>query len=80
VGLKGVPFPPSPSQDSLGQAIEECTHIVPDGLLIFFPSYKLMEKLSARWKSTGQWQRIAKKKPIYSGKAVPPGILSLDAD
>ncbi|GAQ79169.1 Helicase [Klebsormidium nitens] len=53
-------------QDSLGLAIEECARIVPDGLLIFFPSYKLMEKLSARWKSTGQWKRINKQKPIYS--------------
>lgn len=55
-------------QDSLGLAIEECARIVPDGLLVFFPSYKLMEKLSARWKSTGQWKRITKQKPLYSGE------------
>lgn len=36
-------------QDSLGQLLLAVAATVPDGLLLFLPSYALMEKLSKRW-------------------------------
>lgn len=36
-------------QDSLGQLLLATASTVPDGLLLFLPSYALMEKLSKRW-------------------------------
>lgn len=52
-------------QDALGQSLEEICKIVPGGALIFFPSYKLMEKLCDRWRKTGQWSRLNARKPLF---------------
>eukprot|EP00850_Spirogloea_muscicola_P004440 SM000019S04984 [mRNA] locus=s19:321229:329309:- [translate_table: standard] len=52
-------------QDSLGKLLEDCSSIVPDGLLVFFTSYKLLDKLCVRWHTTGQWSRINAKKPLF---------------
>ncbi|XP_074378910.1 regulator of telomere elongation helicase 1 homolog isoform X2 [Apium graveolens] len=54
----------------LGNAIVNFARIVPDGLLIFFPSYYLLDKLIAYWKNTNNpnstnstiWERICKHK------------------
>ncbi|GJN34573.1 hypothetical protein PR202_gb23249 [Eleusine coracana subsp. coracana] len=40
-------------QDELGASLEEICRIVPGGALVFFPSYKLLDKLKARWTRTG---------------------------
>ncbi|PPR81757.1 hypothetical protein GOBAR_AA38960 [Gossypium barbadense] len=53
------------SQDSLGKSLEEIFKIVPGGCLIFFPSYKLMKKLSDRWHNTGQWSQLKARKPLF---------------
>ncbi|KAK6778979.1 hypothetical protein RDI58_025697 [Solanum bulbocastanum] len=53
-------------QDALGTSLEEICKIVPGGCLVFFPSYKLMDKLSSRWKETGQWARLNARKPIFT--------------
>ena len=37
-------------QDSIGQAVLQCCRVIPDGVLLFLPSYSLMERLEARWK------------------------------
>lgn len=55
-------------KDALGTSLDEICKIVPGGCLVFFPSYKLMEKLSSRWKETGQWARLNARKPIFIGK------------
>ncbi|KAI3745621.1 hypothetical protein L6452_08022 [Arctium lappa] len=52
-------------QDSLGTSLEEICKVVPGGCLVFFPSYKLMEKLRSRWSETGQWSRLNAQKPIF---------------
>jgi len=36
-------------QDSLGQLLLGVATTVPDGVLLFLPSYALMDKLSKRW-------------------------------
>lgn len=55
----------------LGNAIVNFARIVPDGLLVFFPSYYLLEQCISCWKTTDQqklsnsttiWERICKHK------------------
>lgn len=52
-------------QDSLGASIEKICEIVPGGALVFFPSYKLLEKLRSRWVQTGQWSRLDAQKSLF---------------
>ncbi|GAA0138642.1 DNA helicase [Lithospermum erythrorhizon] len=52
-------------QDELGESLEAIFKVVPGGCLVFFPSYKLMEKLCSRWKVTGQWSRLKAQKFIF---------------
>ncbi|OVA09158.1 ATP-dependent helicase [Macleaya cordata] len=40
-------------QDELGASLEEICKIVPGGALVFFPCYKLMEKLQKPWEPRG---------------------------
>ncbi|XP_058098589.1 uncharacterized protein LOC131243331 isoform X2 [Magnolia sinica] len=52
-------------QDALGVSLEEICKIVPGGALVFFPSYKLLEKLRTRWVQTGQWSRLNAQKSLF---------------
>ncbi|KAF8026326.1 hypothetical protein BT93_F2958 [Corymbia citriodora subsp. variegata] len=52
-------------QDALGKTLEEIFKIVPGGTLVFFPSYKLMEKLCSRWHETGQWSQLSARKSLF---------------
>ncbi|XP_073220587.1 uncharacterized protein [Cicer arietinum] len=52
-------------QDAVGRSLEEIFKIVPGGCLVFFPSYKLMEKLRNRWSETGQWSRLNAEKSLF---------------
>ncbi|KAF5455624.1 hypothetical protein F2P56_025180 [Juglans regia] len=52
-------------QDAVGRSLEEIFKIVPGGCLVFFPSYKLMEKLCKRWCETGQWSQLNAKKSLF---------------
>ncbi|KAJ3692879.1 hypothetical protein LUZ60_011974 [Juncus effusus] len=52
-------------QDSLGVSLEEICKVVPGGALVFFPSYKLLEKLQTRWSLTGQWSKLNAQKPVF---------------
>lgn len=36
-------------QDALGNALLQYARIVPGGMLAFFPSYGLMDKMHSRW-------------------------------
>ncbi|KAF7814283.1 regulator of telomere elongation helicase 1-like protein isoform X1 [Senna tora] len=58
-------------KQELGNAIVNLARIVPDGLLVFFPSYYLLDQCIACWKSmnnvnsTSIWERICRhKKPV----------------
>ncbi|XP_056847234.1 regulator of telomere elongation helicase 1 homolog isoform X2 [Raphanus sativus] len=58
-------------KQELGNAIVNFSRVVPDGLLVFFPSYYLMDRCIAFWKdgshrnSMTVWERICKlKKPV----------------
>jgi len=55
-------------KDALGKSLEEIFKIVPGGCLVFFPSYKLMEKLFNRWHETVQWSQLYAEKYLFVGK------------
>ena len=42
-------------QDSLGRVILALLPTIPDGVLCFFPSYAVMDKVVERWQSTGEF-------------------------
>ncbi|PHU24343.1 hypothetical protein BC332_09450 [Capsicum chinense] len=58
-------------KQELGNAIVNFTRVVPDGLLVFFPSYYILEQCISCWKTLGHsnsmdsstiWERICKHK------------------
>ncbi|XP_015071243.1 regulator of telomere elongation helicase 1 homolog isoform X2 [Solanum pennellii] len=58
-------------KQELGNAIVNFARVVPDGLLVFFPSYYILEQCIGCWKTLGQsismgsstiWERICKHK------------------
>ncbi|KAL7116480.1 hypothetical protein ACP275_03G007400 [Erythranthe tilingii] len=52
-------------QDSVGASLEEICKVVPGGCLAFFPSYKLLDKVSTRWQETGLWSRLNAQKSLF---------------
>ncbi len=53
-------------QDELGQlAASVCEH-VPHGVLFFLPSYSMLNKLSERWRETGLWERLCRRKVVIT--------------
>ncbi|CAL4105445.1 unnamed protein product, partial [Meganyctiphanes norvegica] len=50
---------------SLGQTILNFSRIVPDGLLVFFPSYPIMLKCKEEWQESGIWGKISTNKPCF---------------
>ncbi|TMW51728.1 hypothetical protein DOY81_003220 [Sarcophaga bullata] len=50
---------------SLGSTILNVARIVPDGLLVFFPSYPLLNQCVNLWQASGLWSDISRYKPIY---------------
>lgn len=53
-------------QDSMGQLLLQYAQVIPGGILMFFPSYSLMDKLETRWRQTGVWDQIDAVKAMYS--------------
>uniref|UniRef100_A0A5S6QV11 DNA 5'-3' helicase n=1 Tax=Trichuris muris TaxID=70415 RepID=A0A5S6QV11_TRIMR len=52
-------------QDELARALLAICKVVPDGVLCFLPSYRLLEKLVKRWKDTGSlWEQITEQKLV----------------
>ena len=50
-------------QDGVGDIVLSMCSTVPDGLLVFFPSYAMMDKLTTRWKETGAFKAMTRLKP-----------------
>ncbi|XP_050665196.1 regulator of telomere elongation helicase 1 homolog [Leptidea sinapis] len=50
---------------SLGRTILSFSRVVPDGLLVFFPSYPIMTKCQEMWQAEGIWSNIGNIKPIF---------------
>ncbi|MEM7496270.1 MAG: helicase C-terminal domain-containing protein [Myxococcota bacterium] len=51
-------------QDELGALLIQLCRVVPNGLLVFFPSYSTLEKLRRRWKATGALENIQAAKTL----------------
>lgn len=53
-------------QDEIGRVVEEICSRTPGGILVFLPSYSLLEKLVTRWRSshTKQWSVLARMKRL----------------
>ncbi|XP_041359589.1 regulator of telomere elongation helicase 1-like [Gigantopelta aegis] len=51
-------------QSSLGNSIVNFARVVPNGLLVFFPSYPVMDKCVEFWKDKNIWNRITQYKAI----------------
>ncbi|XP_048406459.2 regulator of telomere elongation helicase 1 isoform X2 [Stegostoma tigrinum] len=50
---------------SLGKTLINLSRVVPNGLLVFFPSYPVMDKSLEFWKEQGISNRIEEIKPIF---------------
>jgi Rad3-related DNA helicase len=48
----------------LGQILFNLVNIVPDGLVVFFPSYSFLFTLRSHWKESGLLDRIGQKKTV----------------
>ena len=53
-------------QDELGKLILRICGAVPHGVLVFLPSYKLLNDLTARWEATGLWAELVGRKAVVS--------------
>ncbi|PSC69785.1 Fanconi anemia group J-like protein [Micractinium conductrix] len=51
-------------QDAVGRVILEAAAAVPDGLLVFMPSYSLLDRLLTRWKTTGALKQLGELKHV----------------
>lgn len=51
---------------SIAMTIKSIAAYTPNGLLVFFPSYILMNKAKEVWEKTGMWKAIEDVKPIFS--------------
>ncbi|KAK2149282.1 hypothetical protein LSH36_457g01025 [Paralvinella palmiformis] len=52
-------------QASLGNAVVNFSRVVPHGLLLFFPSYPVMNKCLENWQRGNIWNRVEQYKPIF---------------
>ncbi|ELT95437.1 hypothetical protein CAPTEDRAFT_179377 [Capitella teleta] len=52
-------------QKSLGNAVVNFSRIVPHGLLLFFPSYPVMDQCVTNWRSGTLWSRMDQMKSVY---------------
>ena len=53
-------------QNSLGNLLVNLSRSTPHGLLVFFPSYVLMDEMIKRWNENGILSRIAHNKPHFA--------------
>ncbi|KAJ2161968.1 hypothetical protein GGF46_001064 [Coemansia sp. RSA 552] len=52
-------------QDDMGMAIQQIIARCPDGMLVFAPSYALLNKLFGRWEATGVLAEMSASKEVF---------------
>ncbi|XP_032074452.1 regulator of telomere elongation helicase 1 [Thamnophis elegans] len=52
-------------QSAIGKTVVNLVRIIPNGLLVFFPSYPVMEKSLEYWKANDYARKIEALKPIF---------------
>lgn len=66
--------------DALGQSILSLCALIPDGVVVFFPSYRYMDEVTVRWKrgkdaANGTlWDQLRHLKPIFQDKKDISGV------
>ncbi|XP_050088654.1 regulator of telomere elongation helicase 1 homolog [Anopheles aquasalis] len=50
---------------SLGRTLLAVCPVIPNGLLVFFPSYTVLDKCVEGWQSGGLWSEISNRKAIF---------------
>ena len=65
--------------DALGHAIATLCTTIPDGVVIFFPSYRYLDEVMLRWKKIipsidNIWTQITKRKPIFMESKDDSGV------
>lgn len=49
----------------LGQLLLNLCNVVPEGLVVFVPSFGYLEQLTTHWRSSGLWDRLATRKSVF---------------
>ena len=52
-------------KDELGRTILNCTRFVPNGLLVFFPSYTTMDRCVSHWQNSPVWKSMEAQKELF---------------
>jgi Rad3-related DNA helicase len=52
--------------DDLGALLQSYAAVVPMGMLVFFPSYPLMERVLATWHANGRFNKLNSVKQVLS--------------
>ncbi|RKO97718.1 hypothetical protein CXG81DRAFT_14060, partial [Caulochytrium protostelioides] len=66
-------------QDELGYAIGRIAQKIPQGVLVFLPSYHMLDTLVARWTVTGCMAALRQVKQVFQEQAGPGQAASMDA-
>lgn len=51
--------------DEVGNCIANLCNVIPDGIVVFFPSFTYLEQVYSRWKTAGILTRIERRKKIF---------------
>ncbi|XP_014606686.1 PREDICTED: regulator of telomere elongation helicase 1 homolog [Polistes canadensis] len=62
---------------SLGRTIYNFSCLIPHGLLVFFPSYPIMQKCKDDWQFSGLWTQISESKTIYVEPRSKDGFINI---
>lgn len=49
----------------LGQLLFNLAGVVPEGLVVFVPSFSYLEQLTQHWKAAGVWDTLAQRKQVF---------------
>jgi chromosome transmission fidelity protein 1 len=49
----------------LGQLLVNLCGVVPEGLVVFVPSFSYLEQLSQAWRASGLWDRLSQRKQVF---------------
>jgi chromosome transmission fidelity protein 1 len=54
--------------DALGAAVLSLARLIPDGVVVFFPSYAYLDQVTQRWKTglAKTWNALAAAKPVFT--------------
>ena len=66
--------------EALGNFLIEISASIPDGLVVFFPSYAYLDQVVLRWQANSSvsmrslWDRLQEKKPIFRESKATTGV------